>query len=94
MKDDRAYLLHVPNAIDRVLNYAGEGKTAFFAGHKTQDAVLSLEFSLPMGDPFVLATARPFGAKFNYERQRLSGSTGGTGPMNKSLADNRGFQCL
>jgi uncharacterized protein with HEPN domain len=44
MKDDRIYLLHVRDAIDRILQYTIEGEQAFFADSKTQDAVvLNLE---------------------------------------------------
>lgn len=40
MKDDRVYLLHVRDAIDRVRAYTAGGKEAFFADTKTQDAVI------------------------------------------------------
>ena len=40
MKDDRIYLLHIRDAVDRVLSYTTGGKTAFFADTRTQDAVV------------------------------------------------------
>ena len=40
MKDDRAYLLHVRDAILRVLEYTRDGEQAFLADTKTQDAVI------------------------------------------------------
>lgn len=40
MKDDRFYLLHVRDAIDRVLDYTADGRDAFFNDVKTQDAVV------------------------------------------------------
>lgn len=40
MKDDRVYLLHVRDAIGRILSYTTEGKQAFLADGKTQDAVV------------------------------------------------------
>lgn len=40
MKDDRIYLLHIRDAIDRVLDYIAGGKAAFFGDRKTQDAVV------------------------------------------------------
>jgi uncharacterized protein with HEPN domain len=40
VKDDRAYLLHIRDAIDRILAYTAGGRDAFFADPKTQDAVI------------------------------------------------------
>ena len=40
MKDDRVYLLHVRDAVRRILDYTAAGKDAFLADPKTQDAVI------------------------------------------------------
>lgn len=40
MKDDALYLAHVYDCIDRIMQYTGDGKTAFLSDRKTQDAVL------------------------------------------------------
>ncbi len=40
MKDDRAYLLHIRDAVGKIEEYTREGRAAFFADSKTQDAVL------------------------------------------------------
>lgn len=40
MKDDRLYLVHILECIDRIERYTAEGKEAFMADEKTQDAVL------------------------------------------------------
>ena len=40
MKDDRVYLLHVRDAVQRILEYTSEGREAFFQDAKTQDAVV------------------------------------------------------
>ena len=40
MKDDRVYLLHILDAIDRILKYTSEGEAVFFNDPKTQDAVV------------------------------------------------------
>jgi uncharacterized protein with HEPN domain len=40
VKDDRAYLLHVRDAIDAVLAYTTGGRAQFFTDRKTQDAVI------------------------------------------------------
>ena len=40
MKDDKVYLLHVRDAILRVLDYTAEGRESFFRDAKTQDAVI------------------------------------------------------
>ena len=40
MRDERAYLLHVLDAIDAILEYTADGRDAFFADRKTQDAVI------------------------------------------------------
>lgn len=40
MKDDRAYLLHIRDAADRILAYTTEGKAAFVSDVRTQDAAI------------------------------------------------------
>lgn len=40
MKDDRLYLEHIFEAICRIQDYTREGKAAFLADRRTQDAVL------------------------------------------------------
>ncbi len=40
MKDDRIYLLHIRDAIDRILSYTAGGRSEFFNDAKTQDAVI------------------------------------------------------
>lgn len=40
MKDDRLYVVHVRECIERIERYTVEGRAAFFADTKTQDAVL------------------------------------------------------
>jgi uncharacterized protein with HEPN domain len=40
MKDDRLYLVHVRDCIDHILQFTSDGKNAFLADRKTQDAVL------------------------------------------------------
>ena len=40
MKDDRLYLVHVLECIDRIERYTAKGKKAFMADERTQDAVL------------------------------------------------------
>lgn len=40
MKDERVYLLHAIEAIDAILGYTADGRDAFFADRKTQDAVI------------------------------------------------------
>lgn len=40
MKDDRLYLIHIKECIERVIMYTEEGKDVFFADTKTQDAVM------------------------------------------------------
>lgn len=40
MKDDRLYLIHIREAIERIEEYTQEGEAAFLEDHKTQDAVL------------------------------------------------------
>ena len=40
MNAQRAYLLHALDAIDAVLEYTQDGRNAFFADRKTQDAVI------------------------------------------------------
>jgi len=40
VKDDRLYLIHIKECIERVVMYTKEGKDFFFADIKTQDAVM------------------------------------------------------
>lgn len=40
MKDDRVYLWHIRDSIDRILDYTRDGRDAFLADTKTQDAVI------------------------------------------------------
>ena len=40
MKDDRAYLEHIRDALERIVEYAAGGRDAFFADAKTQDAIV------------------------------------------------------
>jgi uncharacterized protein with HEPN domain len=40
VKEDRVYLLHIKDAIERVLPYTAEDKQAFFADPRTHDAVI------------------------------------------------------
>lgn len=40
MKDEQAYLLHIRDAIDRVLSYTKGGRDAFLGDSMIQDAVL------------------------------------------------------
>jgi len=40
MKDSRLYLIHIRDCINRVETYTAEGKAAFMADAKTQDAVI------------------------------------------------------
>lgn len=40
MKDDRLYLIHITECIDRILQYTSEGREAFLGDTRTQDAVL------------------------------------------------------
>lgn len=40
MKDERAYLLHIRDAIDRILAYTKDGREAFVGDTMIQDAVL------------------------------------------------------
>jgi uncharacterized protein with HEPN domain len=40
VKDERVYLLHALEAIDAVQRYTVDGRDAFFADPKTQDAVI------------------------------------------------------
>jgi len=39
-KDPRVYLVQILERIDRILGYTSEGKEAFFADPRTQDAVI------------------------------------------------------
>lgn len=40
MKDQRAYILHIRDAIRCILEYTSAGEKAFFDDKKTQDAVV------------------------------------------------------
>jgi uncharacterized protein with HEPN domain len=40
MKDDQLYLIHVKECVTRILEFTADGKDAFFADRRTQDAVL------------------------------------------------------
>jgi uncharacterized protein with HEPN domain len=40
VKDERVYLLHAIDSIDAIQSYTVEGRDAFFADPKTQDAVI------------------------------------------------------
>jgi uncharacterized protein with HEPN domain len=40
LKDDRLYLIHIKECIERVIMYTEEGKDFFFTDTKTQDAVM------------------------------------------------------
>lgn len=40
MKDERVYLLHALEAVDAIQRYTVDGRDAFFADPKTQDAVI------------------------------------------------------
>lgn len=40
MKDDRLYLLHISESLERIEEYVADGREAFLADRKTQDAVL------------------------------------------------------
>ena len=40
MKDDRVYLLHIRDRLDRIADYTRDGREAFLADTKTQDAVI------------------------------------------------------
>jgi len=40
MKDDRVYLWHIRDCIERIFEYTQEGESAFFQDTKTQDAVI------------------------------------------------------
>ena len=39
-RDERLYLDDIVRAIDRILGYTAEGRDAFFADSRTQDAVI------------------------------------------------------
>jgi uncharacterized protein with HEPN domain len=40
VKEDRIYLLHIRDALERILSYTAQGKQAFLADPRTQDAVI------------------------------------------------------
>jgi uncharacterized protein with HEPN domain len=43
VKDDRLYIEHVLECVDRILDYCREGEAAFLRSELIQDAVLPLE---------------------------------------------------
>jgi uncharacterized protein with HEPN domain len=53
VKDERAYLLHAIEAIDAILSYTVDGREAFLADGKTQDALVwdVVERELPVLRP-------------------------------------------
>ena len=40
MRDDRSYLLHIRDCLARIRQYARDGRHAFLADAKTQDAII------------------------------------------------------
>lgn len=40
LKDDKLYLIHIRECIERIERYTADGREAFFTDGKTQDAVL------------------------------------------------------
>ena len=40
MKDQRLYLIHIRECIEKIEEYTGDGESAFSADSKTQDAVI------------------------------------------------------
>jgi len=40
VKDDRVYLLHIQDSLDRIAEYTADGRDVFLADGKTQDAVI------------------------------------------------------
>jgi len=40
VKDDRIYLLHIRDALERIASYSAGGRSEFLADPKTQDAIL------------------------------------------------------
>jgi uncharacterized protein with HEPN domain len=40
VKDDRLYLLHISESLERIEEYVAEGREAFFTDRKTQDAAM------------------------------------------------------
>jgi uncharacterized protein with HEPN domain len=40
VRDERVYLLHAIDSIDAIRSYTADGRDAFFADQKTQDAVI------------------------------------------------------
>lgn len=40
MKDDRLYLLHIMECLERIVQYTAEGRQGFFSDTRSQDAVL------------------------------------------------------
>ena len=40
MTDDRAYVLHIHDALERIRKYAAEGRAHFLHDTKTQDAII------------------------------------------------------
>lgn len=40
MKDDKLYIIHIQESIERIFQYTAEGRNVFLADRKTQDAVI------------------------------------------------------
>jgi uncharacterized protein with HEPN domain len=40
VKEDRIYLLHMRDALERILSYTAQGNRAFFVDPQTRDAVI------------------------------------------------------
>jgi uncharacterized protein with HEPN domain len=40
MKDDKTYLIHIRECLDRITNYTARGREAFFEDTLTQDGVI------------------------------------------------------
>ena len=57
MKDDRLYLMHILECIERIQRYTAEGKDFFFVDTKTQDAVNRIWPSPRRGFPVLYGRA-------------------------------------
>jgi uncharacterized protein with HEPN domain len=57
VKDERVYLLHALEAIDAIQRYTVDGRDAFFADAKTQDAVIRNVEHRPSGQGHIRADA-------------------------------------
>ena len=69
MKDDRLYLIHVHESITRIEEYTAEGREAFFADTRTQDAVLRnlqtlAESTQRLSEAYRRLTLKLIGAEF------------------------------